>query len=120
MDLSARCLVLLSCLGVILAIDLDAIDPGYYVEPTATSETIDYKDPCKAGEIWFVIVFSFSCTVYDFLFKKKKHIYVEVKKKMPRLNVELAQSGQSNAFGEMTVVDVVFKRLEGTLCAIVL
>lgn len=53
-------------------------------------------------------------------FKKKKHIYVEVKKKMPRLNVELAQSGQSNAFGEMTVVDVVFKRLEGTLCAIVL
>lgn len=82
MDLSARCLVLLSCLGVILAIDLDAIDPGYYVEPTATSETIDYKDPCKAGEIWFVIVFSFSCTVYDFLLKKKKkHIYVEVKKK---------------------------------------
>lgn len=53
-------------------------------------------------------------------FLKKKHIYVEVKKKMPRLNVELAQSGQSNAFGEMTVVDVVFKRLEGTLCAIVL
>lgn len=57
--------------------------------------------------------------MYDFLLKKN-HIYVEVKKKMPRLNVELAQSGQSNAFGEMTVVDVVFKRLEGTLCAIVL
>lgn len=59
MDLSARCLFLLSCLGVILAIDLDAIDPGYYVEPTATSETIDYKDPCKAGEIGFVLVFFF-------------------------------------------------------------
>ncbi|KAM4579034.1 bone morphogenetic protein 1a isoform 1-T1 [Fundulus diaphanus] len=49
MDLSARCLLLLSCLGVILAIDLDAIDPGYYVEPAATSEAIDYKDPCKAA-----------------------------------------------------------------------
>ncbi|KAM4576821.1 bone morphogenetic protein 1a isoform 1-T1 [Odontesthes bonariensis] len=52
MDLSARCLLLLSCLGVILAIDLEAIDPGYYVEPTATSETIDYKDPCKAVAFW--------------------------------------------------------------------
>lgn len=50
MDLTARCLFLLPCLGVILAIDLEAIDPGYYVEPTATSEAIDYKDPCKAGE----------------------------------------------------------------------
>ncbi|MEQ2298970.1 hypothetical protein AMECASPLE_010641, partial [Ameca splendens] len=49
MNLSARCLFLLSCLGVILAIDLDAIDPGYYVVPTATSEAIDYKDPCKAA-----------------------------------------------------------------------
>lgn len=56
------------------------------------------------------------CMIFFF----KNHIYVEVKKKMPRLNVELAQSGQSNASGEMTVVDVVFKRLEGTLCAIVL
>ncbi|KAG7243889.1 hypothetical protein INR49_006044 [Caranx melampygus] len=49
MDLTARCLLLLSCLGVISAIDLEAIDPGYYVEPTATSEAIDYKDPCKAA-----------------------------------------------------------------------
>lgn len=51
MDLSARCLFVLSCLGVISATDLDAIDPGYYVAPSATSEAIDYKDPCKAGEI---------------------------------------------------------------------
>lgn len=42
--------LLLSGLGVILAIDLEAIDPGYYVEPSGTSEPIDYKDPCKAGE----------------------------------------------------------------------
>lgn len=39
---------------MILAIDLDAADPGYYVEPTATSEAIDYKDPCKAGEMFFL------------------------------------------------------------------
>lgn len=64
MDLSARCLslllLLLSCpLGVILTIDLEeSIDPGYYVEPTATSEAIDYKDPCKAGEgyLFFLVV----------------------------------------------------------------
>uniref|UniRef100_A0A8C6UAK3 Metalloendopeptidase n=1 Tax=Neogobius melanostomus TaxID=47308 RepID=A0A8C6UAK3_9GOBI len=48
MNLTARCLFLLSCLGVVSASDLDAIDPGYYVEPAATSEAIDYKDPCKA------------------------------------------------------------------------
>lgn len=53
MDLSARWLFLLSFLGVVLAIDLEAIDPGYYVDHTATSETIDYKDPCKAGEVFF-------------------------------------------------------------------
>lgn len=69
MDLTARCLFLLSCLGVILAIDLEAIDPGYYVEPTATSEAIDYKDPCKAGEISppFLVL---RCVIYL--------IYVEV------------------------------------------
>ena len=62
MDLTARCLFLLYCLGVILAIDLEAIDPGYYVEPTATSEAIDYKDPCKAGEIFFPL-FSLSLSL---------------------------------------------------------
>jgi len=44
MDLAARCLCVLSCLGVVLAID---------VESGATSEPIDYKDPCKAGEMVF-------------------------------------------------------------------
>ncbi|TNN34178.1 hypothetical protein EYF80_055662 [Liparis tanakae] len=48
MDLAARCLCVLSCLGAVLAIDLEAIDPGYYVESGGTSEPIDYKDPCKA------------------------------------------------------------------------
>ena len=36
---------------MISAIDLEAIDTSYYVEPTATSDVIDYKDPCKAGKI---------------------------------------------------------------------
>ncbi|XP_057689015.1 bone morphogenetic protein 1a isoform X2 [Corythoichthys intestinalis] len=49
MDLAARCLLLLTCLGVILAIDLEAIDPSYFVEPAATSDVLDYKDPCKAA-----------------------------------------------------------------------
>lgn len=77
--------------------------------------------PAKLVRFDLSSFFLFLVLCMIFFFKKKKHIYVEVKKKkMPRLNVELAQSGQSNAFGEMTVVDVVFKRLEGTLCAIVL
>ncbi|XP_019741112.1 bone morphogenetic protein 1a [Hippocampus comes] len=49
MDLVARCLFLLPCLAVILALDLEAIDPSYFVEPAATSDVIDYKDPCKAA-----------------------------------------------------------------------
>ncbi|XP_061672019.1 bone morphogenetic protein 1a [Syngnathoides biaculeatus] len=49
MDLAARCLLLLPCFGAILALDLEAIDPSYFVEPVATSDVIDYKDPCKAA-----------------------------------------------------------------------
>ncbi|XP_077456618.1 bone morphogenetic protein 1a isoform X1 [Stigmatopora argus] len=48
MDLSARCWLLLSCLGVILAVDLEAMEPSYLLEPAATSDVLDYKDPCKA------------------------------------------------------------------------
>lgn len=60
MELTARWLFLLSFLGVILAIDLEAIDPGYYEDHTATSEAIDYKDPCKAGE-GFNSLFALRC-----------------------------------------------------------
>ncbi|XP_016329164.1 bone morphogenetic protein 1-like [Sinocyclocheilus anshuiensis] len=48
MDLAARCALLLSGFAVLAALDLDAIDPGYYVETSSPSDVIDYKDPCKA------------------------------------------------------------------------
>ncbi|KAA0713650.1 hypothetical protein E1301_Tti013391 [Triplophysa tibetana] len=48
MDLAARCAFLLSSFAVLAALDLDAIDPGYYVETSSSSDVIDYKDPCKA------------------------------------------------------------------------
>ncbi|RXN09774.1 bone morphogenetic 1-like protein [Labeo rohita] len=48
MDLAARCAFLLSSFAVLAALDLDAIDPGYYVETSSPSDVIDYKDPCKA------------------------------------------------------------------------
>lgn len=109
MDLTARCLLLLSCLGAILAIDLEAIDPGYYVEPTATSEAIDYKDPCKAGEI-FPFFFFTAATLCDLP-------YLCGGRNMPRICLWI---GQRDAFREMTAVAVVFKRLVRTLFAFVL
>uniref|UniRef100_A0A8C0Y441 Metalloendopeptidase n=1 Tax=Cyprinus carpio carpio TaxID=630221 RepID=A0A8C0Y441_CYPCA len=48
MDLAVRCAFLLSSFAVLAALDLDAIDPGYYVETSSPSDVIDYKDPCKA------------------------------------------------------------------------
>ncbi|XP_016102793.1 tolloid-like protein 1 [Sinocyclocheilus grahami] len=48
MDLAARCALLLSGFALLAALDLDAIDPGYYVETSSPSDVIDYKDPCKA------------------------------------------------------------------------
>ena len=91
---------------MILAIDLEAIDPGYYVEPTATSEAIDYKDPCKAGEIFFPPFLVVRCVIYL--------IYVEVETCHESVLSELAGISPRFAFREMTVVDVVFKRFERT------
>lgn len=90
MDLTARCLFLLSCLGVILAIDLEAIDPGYYVESAATSEAIDYKDPCKAGEIFSPFFCTTLCDLATFL---------RWGRNMPRICFEeLAEIGQRKRF----------------------
>ena len=52
MDLAARCAFLLGCVRLLSAVDLEAIEPSYYVEPSASSEVIDYKDPCKAGKLF--------------------------------------------------------------------
>ncbi|XP_030646625.1 bone morphogenetic protein 1a isoform X3 [Chanos chanos] len=48
MDVATRGLILLSCLCAISAIDLEVVEPSYYVEPSASLDVIDYKDPCKA------------------------------------------------------------------------
>ncbi|TRY92888.1 hypothetical protein DNTS_002562 [Danionella cerebrum] len=48
MELAERCVLLLVCVAVSAALDLDALDPGYYLESSSPAEVIDYKDPCKA------------------------------------------------------------------------
>ncbi|XP_056319001.1 bone morphogenetic protein 1a [Danio aesculapii] len=48
MELAARCALLLSSFSLLAALDLDSIEPGYYVETSSVSDPIDYKDPCKA------------------------------------------------------------------------
>ncbi|CAM4713994.1 unnamed protein product [Leuciscus chuanchicus] len=48
MELAARCVFLLSSFAALAALDLDAIEPGFYVETSSPSDVIDYKDPCKA------------------------------------------------------------------------
>ncbi|KAG5835270.1 hypothetical protein ANANG_G00271770 [Anguilla anguilla] len=49
MNLPSGCLLILSSLRVLLAIDLDEVETSYYVEPADTVDAIDYKDPCKAA-----------------------------------------------------------------------
>ncbi|MBN3300558.1 bone morphogenetic protein 1a [Amia ocellicauda] len=49
MDIMARCWLLLLSVPLLWAIDLETVDPGFYVETTDTSDAIDYKDPCKAA-----------------------------------------------------------------------
>lgn len=107
MDLTARCLFLLSCLGVILAIDLEATDPGYYVDHTATSETIDYKDPCKAGEVFFPFFLYYGVILYG-------------GRNMPRICCEGSCGDRSNkTLREMTVPACSFKGSSQHLCGFV-
>lgn len=112
MDLTARCWFLLSCLGVTLAIDLDAIDPGYYVDPTATSEAIDYKDPCKAGEIFPPFSPLFFAVWFTF--------YVEVETCHECVCGARRDRPERPLSERWQCVDVVWGKLEGTLCAFVL
>lgn len=50
MGLLRRWSILLSSLHVVLMIALE-VETNYYVDPAETADTINYKDPCKAGNV---------------------------------------------------------------------